>query len=121
MSIKQILIYNVYMIDYQRCFIENLKSYRRKRGISQSKLAELCDVSTGTIGNIECGITKPSFDLILLIAEKLGIKPETLFYSVEQPYFSEETERFSKKQLQSIKNAFNTAVRNAVKSLEQTV
>ena len=53
------------MIDYQKCFIENMKFYRKQKGLSQAQLAEACDVSNGTIGNIECGATKPSFDLII--------------------------------------------------------
>ena len=69
------------MIDYQKCFIENIKLYRKKKGISQAMLAEACDVSNGTIGNIESGITKPSFDLIVQIADRLGVKPESLFYT----------------------------------------
>lgn len=44
------------MNEYQQEFIENLRKYRKTRGYSQEKFAELCDVSTGTIGNIECGI-----------------------------------------------------------------
>ena len=43
-------------------------------------MAELCDVSNGTIGNIECGVTKPSFDLLILIAQALHIQPEQLFH-----------------------------------------
>ena len=63
------------MVDYQKCFIENMKFYRNQKGFSQAQLAEACDVSNGTIGNIECGGTKPSFDLIIQIADKLEIKP----------------------------------------------
>ncbi len=67
------------MNKYQKEFIGILKKYRKKRGLSQEKFPELCDVSTGTIGNIECGIAKPSFDLIIRMAEILGIHPAQLF------------------------------------------
>ena len=50
-----------------------------KSGFSQSYLAELCDVATGTIGNIECGIAKPSFDLIIKMSEVFQIHPALLF------------------------------------------
>ncbi len=68
------------MDAYQQCFIENLKYYRKQAGYSQARLAELCDVSNGTIGNIECGVTKPSFDLLILMAQVLRIQPEQLFH-----------------------------------------
>lgn len=67
------------MHRYQQEFIANLKKYRIKSGFSQSYLAELCDVATGTIGNIECGIAKPSFDLIIKMSEVLKIHPALLF------------------------------------------
>lgn len=112
-----------YMVDYQQCFIENVKFYRKKKGISQAQLAEACDVSNGTIGNIECGITKPSFDLILLIADRLGVKPESLFYSEQQAEFSAElkTSPFTKTQLQRIKRTLNSALSNAIQTLAQEV
>ena len=69
----------VNMNVYQKEFIDNLKEYRTERKISQAQLAELCGVSTGTIGNVECGLAKPSFDLIISIAENLSIHPALLF------------------------------------------
>lgn len=116
MSTANPLSYNEFMIDYQKVFIENLKFHRKNKGITQSQLAEACDVSNGTIGNIECGITKPSFDMIILIADRLGIKPERLFYSAEQSEFSAEIPRstFTKEQLQKIKNSANEAWNNAL-------
>lgn len=67
------------MHKYQQEFVENLKKYRMKSGFSQSYFAELCDVATGTIGNIECGIAKPSFDLIIKMSEVFQIHPALLF------------------------------------------
>lgn len=67
------------MHRYQQEFIANLKKYRMKSGFSQSYFAELCDVATGTIGNIECGIAKPSFDLIIKMSEVFKIHPALLF------------------------------------------
>ena len=66
------------MDEYQQEFIENLKKYRKMRGLSQEKFAELCDVSTGNIGNIECGMSKPSFDLLITMGKVLGIHPALL-------------------------------------------
>lgn len=121
MSSEDFLSYNEIMIDYQQCFIENIKLYRKKKGISQAQLAEACDVSNGTIGNIECGITKPSFDLILLIADRLGVKPESLFYSEQQAEFSAELKAapFTKTQLQRIRRTLNSALYDAMQTLGQ--
>ena len=69
------------MEEYQQEFIDNLKKYRTQKKISQAQLAEYCGVSTGTIGNIECGLAKPSFDLIISIANTLNIHPAYLFSS----------------------------------------
>ena len=70
------------MREYQREFIKNLKKYRHKKKLSQAQLSELCDVAAGTIGNIECGLSKPSFDLILTLATVLEIHPSRLFLDV---------------------------------------
>ncbi|MBQ2125227.1 MAG: helix-turn-helix transcriptional regulator [Spirochaetales bacterium] len=67
------------MIRNHVVFIQNLKRIRKLKNLSQAQLAELCEVSTGTIGNIECGLAKPSFDLILTMAEILKIHPAYLF------------------------------------------
>lgn len=48
-------------------------------GISQVKLAILCNCGTGTIGGIEAGKAKPSFDMLIKIAEALNITPADLF------------------------------------------
>ena len=105
------------MTDYQRCFIENEKFYRKKCGFSQSRLAELCDVSTGTIGNIECGITKPSFDLIVTLADRLHTTPEALFHADVQPVFEEENPVFTKKQLQRIRQALTATISDTIRAL----
>lgn len=67
------------MQDFQEDFVENLKFYRKQKGISQEKLAEICDCATGTIGCIECGRTLPSFEMIVKIAAALKIHPADLF------------------------------------------
>ena len=39
----------------------------------------ICDCGTGTIGGIESGKAKPSFDMIIKISEALKINPADLF------------------------------------------
>lgn len=67
------------MKDFQEKFIQNLKFYRKEKSISQEKLAEMCNCSTGSIGCMECGKTLPSFEMIVKIAAALKIHPADLF------------------------------------------
>lgn len=60
-------------------FRMNMKYYRSKKNISQAQLAEKCNCSNGMIGAIEAGRAKPSFDMILSIANALNIHPADLF------------------------------------------
>ena len=62
--------------------LENgIKQYREKRGISQGKLAEICNVSRQTINAIENNKYDPSLQLAFDIAEKLGVRVDVLFIS----------------------------------------
>lgn len=58
----------------QEEFVKNLKYYRNEKEFSQEKLAEACDCATGTIGDIECGKTLPSFEMIANIAAAHSLK-----------------------------------------------
>ena len=63
----------------QELFIANLKTYRKLRHFSQTRLAELCDSSTGYIGEIESAKRFPSVNMIERIANALGIDSWYLF------------------------------------------
>ena len=76
---EKFLLKIIFVDKYQAEFINNIKSYRKEKGLSQEKLAELCNVSTSTIGCIESAHQNPSFELIVKIAEKLDIHPADLF------------------------------------------
>ena len=67
------------MTKFQKTFVENLKFYRKEKGISQEKLAESCDCATATIGCIEIARQLPSFEMIVKIASALDIHPADLF------------------------------------------
>jgi transcriptional regulator with XRE-family HTH domain len=66
-------------LTIQDLFIHNLKAYRKLRGISQTQLADLCNSSTGYIGQIECGKCFPSVHMIERIAGALEIESWYLF------------------------------------------
>lgn len=67
------------MNEFQEIFVENLKFYRKEKGISQEKLAEACDCATATIGCIEICRQLPSFEMIIKIASALEVHPADLF------------------------------------------
>ncbi|MDR1837909.1 MAG: helix-turn-helix domain-containing protein [Treponema sp.] len=63
----------------QELFIVNLKAYRKLHRISQMQLANLCNSSTGYIGEIESGKRFPSVNMIERIAGAFGIESWHLF------------------------------------------
>lgn len=67
------------MDEYLDAFRMNMKHYREKAGISQTHLSILCACGTGTIGGIEAGKAKPSFDMMVKIAKALNVSPADLF------------------------------------------
>jgi transcriptional regulator with XRE-family HTH domain len=66
-------------MDLKSIFIGNLKKFRNYRGLSQMKLAELCDTAVNYIGEIEIGRRFPSLKLIERIAQVLEIAPYRFF------------------------------------------
>ncbi len=62
----------------------NVKHYRDKKNWTQRDLAIQIDCSTGAIGSIESGSSKPSFDLIVKIANAFRVHPALLFISEEE-------------------------------------
>jgi transcriptional regulator with XRE-family HTH domain len=66
-------------MDLKRIFVVNLKKIRNRKGISQMKLAELCDTATNYIGEIEIGRRFPSLKLIEKIGQVLETEPYWFF------------------------------------------
>ena len=67
------------MNELQKILLNNLKEARKRLGYSQMKLAELANVSTSFIAEIERGNKFPSSTNILKISKVLGMKPYQLF------------------------------------------
>lgn len=58
---------------------QNIKKYRKKKGISQDKLSKLAEVTYNTIIKIESGATlNPRVDTLRLIAKGLGVTVDDL-------------------------------------------
>ncbi len=58
---------------------QNIKKYRKKKGVSQDKLSKLAGVTYNTIIKIESGATlNPRVDTLRLIAKGLGVTVDSL-------------------------------------------
>ena len=51
---------------------QRIRDLRRKRGLTQEKLAELVDLSVPYISHLERGTKKPSLAVLIRLAELLG-------------------------------------------------
>ena len=63
---------------YER-FGLNVVYYRKKKRLTQMKLAELADIDRSHISAIELGNVGVSFDVIFKLCEVLEITPKQLF------------------------------------------
>jgi len=73
------------MLRQQSVFVQNLRKYRRKNGLTQAQLAEKVNVSTHHIGMIELSRNNPTLELVERIAEALNIKTYELFVDIIAP------------------------------------
>ena len=73
-------------------FGENVKKYRTSLGLTQEKLAELCECSSQTISGTETGYSFPSSKVLFKLAENLHIPLMYLFNFGEDPVISSKEE-----------------------------
>ena len=67
------------MTNNKSVIAENLKKYRKKKGISQDKLSKLADITYNTIIKIESGATyNPRVETLKNIADALGVSIDDL-------------------------------------------
>ena len=59
--------------DFYTKLGNNIKRRRESLGLSQQQLADAVGVGINHIGKIEVAYSKPSLDLLILIAEALGV------------------------------------------------
>lgn len=68
---------NLHMQPRDR-FATNLRAARRKRGVSQEKLARLCDLHRTEISLLERGGREPRLGTIMKLADALEVTPNEL-------------------------------------------
>ena len=68
------------MQDYNQALAKAVKDARTKRGLSQEKLAEILNLDSRTILNIEAGRGNPKFEILVALITYLKIPTESIFY-----------------------------------------
>ena len=67
------------MVNNKSVIAENIKKYRKKKGITQDKLSKLADITYNTIIKIESGATyNPRVETLKQIADALSISSDDL-------------------------------------------
>ena len=72
-------------LNIKKLFGLRVKSLRKKRGLTQSKVAELANVEPKHISCIEGGKSFPSLILIEKLAKVFEVHPKELFEFAESP------------------------------------
>lgn len=64
--------------DLKLTLSENIKKYRKKKGLSQEKLALLASIDRSYMSEVERCLANPSIDAILRISNALEVYPAQL-------------------------------------------
>ena len=96
-------------------FIQNLRKWRKKAGISQKVLAERCNAAHSYIRQLESGSGHPSFAFIEKLASALNIEPYMLFYDEAEvkhviPMKPDSIEKIKKDFLEKVEHEFDHAI-----------
>lgn len=67
-----------HMTDYKKILGNNLREARKAENLSQEALALEIGIDRTYISGIERGVRNPSLDVIVKLAERVGVKPERL-------------------------------------------
>ena len=78
---------------------KRIQEARKSRGITQSELAQMVDLSTKYISNIECGFKTPKLNTFVAIANALECDANLLLADVLNTATSQESGLISKKLL----------------------
>lgn len=99
------------MKSYSQIIGENIKMYRKAKGLTQPKLGELIGKSESTIRKYEAGAVEPSFNILSVISEALGVEIEDLAtrtYSSEEEAENAACENFLYAKVQELDDNFSS-------------
>ena len=98
----------------KQIFIQNLKKFRKKEGLSQMKLAEYCNTATSYIGDIEIGRRFPSMELIEKMADILRIEPYHFFRNLTDKEIISDTDIIFPRLPNSMKKQITTQIKTQI-------
>jgi transcriptional regulator with XRE-family HTH domain len=98
----------------KQVFIQNLREFRKKEGITQMKLAEYCNTAPSYIGDIEIGRRFPSLELIEKMADVLRIEPYYFFKKQTESNVDSETESIFPRLPNSMKKQITTQIKTQI-------
>lgn len=76
---------------------ERLRAARKARGLTQSELSQLVDLTPKYISNLECGFKCPKLETFVAIANALNCDANTLLVDVLDTTISEDSSRISER------------------------
>jgi transcriptional regulator with XRE-family HTH domain len=82
--------------DLLALFGEQLKNFRKERGISQEELAFRAGLDRTYISGLECGKRNPTLKILVKLAVSLNMKPSELLmnlHSIAENLYAENNER----------------------------
>lgn len=68
-------------MELEKQFGQNVRYWRKQRGMSQEDLAERAKIHVTYVSGVETGYRNPTLKVIGRIAEALGVEANTLFSS----------------------------------------
>lgn len=75
---------------------KNIRLLREEKNLTQDELAEQLFVTRQTVSNYETGRSRPDVEMLVKIAEVLGVDVNTVIYGKEEPpYLRQEKRRFA--------------------------
>jgi transcriptional regulator with XRE-family HTH domain len=98
----------------KQIFVQNLKEFRKKEGLSQMKLAEYCNTATSYIGEIEIGRRFPSMEMIEKIADILRIEPYRFFKNQKDNNVNPDAENIFPRLPNSMKKQITTQIKTQI-------
>lgn len=106
-------------LSLQEIFINNLKFYRKKCGLSQEALSEKLNKGTNYINKIESFASFPTIQVIEEIADILGIKACQLFEEDSTPknIITSDRERFVKEISDTLYEKLSADMKNILEKI----
>ena len=107
------------MIDIKEIFAENLRKIRRKKGLTQEKLAEKANMSLQYLALLEIGRKFPSGEMLEKLAHALGIESYELLAVAPSAY--NELELLRSDIIREVKTLNESFARNLEKMVAEAV